>query len=62
MSRMSGGDQILVKPTNNIYTVLTVVGIIVEIVAIIYVVTISKQLFNVDWMGNPLQGPIGPGL
>jgi uncharacterized membrane protein YkgB len=58
MSRMSmGGDQILVKPTNNIYTVLTVVGIIVEIVAIIYVIMISKQLFGVDWLGNPIVGP-----
>ena len=33
MSRMSGGDQIFVKPTSNIYTVLAAVGIIAIILA-----------------------------
>jgi hypothetical protein len=33
MSRISGGDQILVKPTNNVYTVLTAVGIVAVIIA-----------------------------
>jgi hypothetical protein len=37
MSRMSaGGDQILVKPTNNVYTVLVVIGIIAEVLAFVY--------------------------
>ena len=47
MSRMSaGGDQILVKPTNNIYTVLTVVGIIAEIVALIVLWMVGQKLFG----------------
>ena len=45
MSRMStGGDQILVKPTNNVYTVLAVVGIIAVIIAYAALWIASKQL------------------
>lgn len=35
MSRMSGGDAIVVKPTNNIYTILVAVAIVVEIVGLV---------------------------
>jgi hypothetical protein len=35
MSRTSGGDAIVVKPTNNVYTVLVAVAIVVEIVGIV---------------------------
>jgi hypothetical protein len=47
MSRLSsGGDQILVKPTNNVYTVLTAVAIIVEIVAFASVWVAATKLFG----------------
>jgi hypothetical protein len=47
MSRLaSGGDQILVKPTNNIYTVLTVVAIIAEIIAFAAVWVAGTKLFG----------------
>ena len=38
MSRLSAGSgPIVVKPTNNIYTVLVVVGIVFEIVGLVYI-------------------------
>jgi len=46
MSRISSGDQILVKPTNNVYTVLAAVGIVVEIVAIILLWMVHQNLFG----------------
>jgi hypothetical protein len=42
----SGGDVILVKPTSNVYTVLAVVGMIVEILALIYVWNVHTKLFD----------------
>jgi hypothetical protein len=48
MSRMSsGGDQILIKPTNNVYTVLTVVAIIAQIIAFAAAWQAAKLLFGV---------------
>ena len=45
MSRMpAGGDQILVKPTNNVYTVLAAVGIVAVILAYTMLQLASKQL------------------
>lgn len=47
MSRLSpGGDQILVKPASNVYTVLAVVGMIVEILAIVYLWMMHTQLYD----------------
>lgn len=46
MSRMSGGDQILVKPSNNVYTVLVAVGIIAEITAMIALWVVHQNLFG----------------
>ncbi len=53
MARSSaGGDQILVKPTNNVYTVLAAVGIIAGIVAIVYIIMMHKQMYpNTDFFG-----------
>jgi hypothetical protein len=48
MSRLSG-DQIIVKPTNNIYTVLVVVGIIAQIIALV-----SLWLQHTALFGKPL--------
>ena len=33
MARLSGGETIIVRPTNNIYTVLAAVGVVVVIIA-----------------------------
>lgn len=46
MSRMSGSDQIFVKPTNNVYTVLAAVGIIAEVIAIILLWMVHENLFG----------------
>jgi hypothetical protein len=35
MSRAGGPDQIVVRPTNNVYTALVVVCVVVELVGII---------------------------
>jgi hypothetical protein len=37
MSRAGGSGAIVVKATNNVYTVLVVVGIVVEIVGLVYI-------------------------
>lgn len=52
MTRMNQGDQILVKPTSNVYTVLTVVGIIVEVLAIIYLFQMHQQLYGFSLFGD----------
>jgi hypothetical protein len=47
MSRLSpGGDIILVKPTSNVYTVLAVVGMIAEILAMVYLWMMHTKLFE----------------
>ncbi len=33
MARLSGGETIIVRPTNNIYTVLAAVGFVVVVIA-----------------------------
>lgn len=43
MSRI-GGDQIIVKPTSNIYTVLAVVGLVVCILGLIVLFSKAKEL------------------
>ncbi|MDB5171782.1 MAG: hypothetical protein JWO87_2092 [Phycisphaerales bacterium] len=46
---MSRSDQIIVKPTNNVYTVLVVVGIIAQIIALVSLWLQHSALF-----GKPL--------
>ena len=49
MSRTSpAGDQILVKPSSNVYTTLVVVAIIGEILALLYLWTMHKELIGMD--------------
>lgn len=46
MSRIqAGSDQILVKPTNNVYTVLVAVGVIIQIMAFIMLWMVHQELF-----------------
>ena len=42
---MSGGETIVVRPTNNIYTVLTGVGVVVVIVAFAALWFAADKLF-----------------
>jgi hypothetical protein len=46
MSRMSGGDHIYVKPTSNIYTVLTAVAIVAVILAFVALWFSADKLFG----------------
>ena len=48
MSRAGGPEQIIVRPTNNVYTALVVVCVIVEIVGLIVLFMRHKTLFGPD--------------
>jgi uncharacterized membrane protein (DUF373 family) len=48
MSRMSAGDTIVQKPTNNIYTVLAAIGFIVVVIALVLIFLKSRDLFPPD--------------
>jgi len=37
MSRIAGGEQIQVKPTNNVYTALASPAVIVQIIALVVI-------------------------
>ncbi len=57
MSRMSSGaEQIVVRPTNNVYTVLVAVAIVVEIVGLVSLWMQSTALYGANPFsqeGNP---------
>ncbi len=57
MSRMSSGaEQIVVRPTNNVYTVLVAVAIVVEVIGLISLWMQSTALYNANpftTQGNP---------
>jgi hypothetical protein len=44
MSRMSS-DAIVVRPTNNVYTVLAIVAFLLELIAFIALVVKAKEVF-----------------
>ena len=46
MSRMSSPEQIVVRPTNNVYTALVVICVVVEIVGLIVLYVKHQDLFN----------------
>ena len=46
MSRMGTSEQIVVRPTNNVYTALVVICVVVEIVGIIVLYVKHQELFN----------------
>lgn len=46
MGRMSGGETIIVRPTNNIYTVLVGAAVVVEIVGLILLIMQAKTLLG----------------
>ena len=49
MSRVAAGEQIEIKPTNNIYTVLAAVAVVVEIVALVVLYMRNNTLFGVPF-------------
>ena len=48
MSRAASGDAVIVKPSNNIYTVLAFVGVVTVIFALVVVFMRAKELFPPD--------------
>ena len=46
MSRASAGDTVIVKPTSNVYTVLTFVATVAVALAIFVVYSRSQTLFG----------------
>ena len=51
MSRLSTPEQIVVRPTNNIYTALVVVCVVVEIVGLIALFLKHSELFGKSLLG-----------
>ena len=45
MSRMAG-DAIVVRPTNNVYTVLVIVAFLLEVAAFLVMMTRANYLFG----------------
>jgi hypothetical protein len=48
MARLSGGETIIVRPTNNIYTVLAAVGLVVVIIAFLAMWFAADTLFKAE--------------
>ncbi len=48
MARLSGGETIIVRPTNNIYTVLAAVGLVVVIIAFVAMWFAADALFKAE--------------
>lgn len=47
MSRAPVGEQIIVRPTNNVYTVLVAVALVVEIIGFVALIMAAQTLFQV---------------
>ncbi len=45
MSRAASGETIVLKPTNNIYTVLVIAAVILQLIAIVAIVMRHAVLF-----------------
>ncbi len=45
MSRAGSGETIVVKPTNNVYTVLVIAAVILQIIAIVVIAMRHAELF-----------------
>jgi len=46
MSRVATGDQVVVKPTNNIYTVLVGIAILVELIGFAALFMRANEIFQ----------------
>ncbi len=45
MARMPAGEQIIVRPTNNVYTVLVGIALVVEVLGFIALFMAAQTLF-----------------
>lgn len=45
MARMPAGEQIIVRPSNNVYTVLAAIGLVVVIIGFVALIMAAKTLF-----------------
>lgn len=53
MTRMTGGGEtIIVRPTNNVYTVLAATAVVVEIVGLVILFMRSNGLFQGGLLGG----------
>jgi len=48
MSRLSGPEQIVVRPTNNVYTALAGAGVVILIVGLLILYMTHKTVFGSD--------------
>ena len=48
MSRIAGREQIEIKPTNNVYTVLVIVSVVVEVAALVALYMRHQALFDAN--------------
>ena len=46
MARTAAGDRIVVRPANNVYTVLVAIALVVEIVGFIALTTRHTEIFG----------------
>jgi hypothetical protein len=51
MSRVSGPEQIVVRPANNVYTALVIVCVVIEFVGLIALFLTHKTLFGTGLFG-----------
>ena len=45
MSRVASGETIVLRPTNNVYTVLVIAAVIVQLIAIVALAMRHAELF-----------------
>jgi uncharacterized membrane protein YkgB len=48
MSRLSGPEQIVIRPSNNVYTALAGAGVVALIVGLLVLYMAHKTVFGVD--------------
>jgi hypothetical protein len=46
MSRAGAGDVVVVKPTNNVYTIMLIVATLVQLLALLIIVVRFKSVFG----------------
>jgi hypothetical protein len=52
MSRLSGPEQIVVRPTNNIYTALAAASVVVLIVGLLILIMRHDTVFGVGFFSS----------
>lgn len=51
MARAGTGDIVTVKPTNNVYTVLVIIGFLAELLAAVVLFTQAQTIFGTSLFG-----------